>query len=96
MSGSQSGDLTRVVLALQDVVKALYLSQQTMANGLTVNTTLPSTTVATLPVSAPVGRMRYASDGRGPGEGAGAGTGCVVVGNGAIWRAIWSGQLVTA
>jgi hypothetical protein len=94
MSGS-SADLTRVILALQEVVKASYLTQQTLAGGLVLNTGLTSYTVAGLPASAPAGRMAYTSNGRGPGEGAGSGTGAMVVGNGVVWRAIWSGLTVT-
>lgn len=98
MSGNstQFGDLTRVILALQDVVKALYSSQQTLAGGISVNTLLPSSTVVGLPTSAPLGTQRYVIDGRNSGQGAGAGTGCVVVGNGTNWTAVWSGATVTA
>ncbi len=95
MSGSQA-DLTGIVLALQDIVKALFLSQQTMAGGLTVNTGLTACTVAGLPVPAPLGRLAYASNGRNTGQGAGAGTGCLVVGNGSVFTAVWSGLAVTA
>lgn len=96
MSGSLSeGGVTRIVAALQESTKALYLLQQTLAGGVTVNSSLPSFTVAGLPATAAAGTMAYASNGRGPGEGAAAGTGTVVVGNGTIWRAIWSGVAVT-
>jgi hypothetical protein len=88
-------DLTRVVLALQELIKASYLTQQTLLNGISVNTGLPVTTVAGLPVSAPVGQMRYASNGRNSGQGAGTGTGTTVIGNGTVWTAIWSGLAVT-
>lgn len=90
------GNLTHVVNALQELTRASYLTQQTLA-ALSLNTnTLPSFTVAGLPVGAGAGRMAYASNGRNPGEGAGAGTGTAVISNGTIWKAIWSGVLVTA
>lgn len=90
------GNLTPIVNALQELTRASYLTQQTLA-GLALNTnTLPSFTVAGLPVGAGVGRMAWASNGRNPGEGAGAGTGTAVISNGTIWKAIWSGVLVTA
>jgi hypothetical protein len=99
-----NGDMTRVVVALQDLVRlsaatqqTLVSTQQTLAAGVAINTTLPITTVAALPATAPTGVLRFASDGRNPTEGAAAGTGCVVVGNGAgVWKAIWSGVAVTA
>jgi hypothetical protein len=89
------GGVTRIVTAMQELIKASYLTQQTLAKGLTINTTLPSYTVAGLPAVAPVGAQAYATNGRGPGEGAGAGTGCAVVGSGSIWRAVWSGVAPT-
>jgi hypothetical protein len=96
MSGTfGTGDLTRVVLALQELIKASYLTQTTLAGGIAINTTLSATTAAGLPATAPLGQLRYVTNGRGPGEGAGAGTGCIVAGSGSIWRAIWSGALVT-
>lgn len=96
MSGTSQTDLTRVVLALQELTKASYLTQQTLLNGISVNTQLPVTTVAALPATAPVGQLRYASNGRNTGEGAASGTGTMVVGNGSVWRAVWSGAAVTA
>lgn len=101
MSGSTMGvtanqaDLTRVVIALQELTKAAYLTQQTLLNGISVNTQLPITTVAGLPVVAPLGQLRFASNGRNTGEGSSSGSGTVVVGNGLIWRAVWSGVAVT-
>lgn len=101
MSGSTMGvtanqaDLTRVVIALQELTKAAYLTQQTLLNGISVNTQLPITTVAGLPVVAPLGGLRFASNGRNPGEGAAAGTGTMVIGTGSGWRAVWSGVAVT-
>lgn len=87
---------TRIVLALQDIVRNLGASQQVLAGGLTVNTSLLVTTAASLPATAPLGQLRFASNGRNPGEGGGAGTGCVVVGNGAgVWKSVWSGVAVT-
>jgi hypothetical protein len=97
MSGTNTTDLTRVVVALQELIKASYLTQQTLANGLTVNTTLPASTVAALPTPAPIGQLRYAVNGRAnASQGAGAGTGCLVVGNGTTFTAVWSGITVTA
>lgn len=96
MSGTNTTDLTRVVVALQELIKASYLTQQTLANGLTVNTTLPASTVAALPTPAPIGQLRYATNGRNNGQAAGAGTGCLVVGNGTTFTAVWSGITVTA
>jgi hypothetical protein len=89
-------DLTRLVLALQESVKASYLIQQTLAKGIQTNTTAPAYTVANLPVSAPIGQLAFASNGRNTGQGAGTGTGCLVVGNGTSWTAVWSGVTVTA
>jgi hypothetical protein len=91
------GNLTPVVNALQELTRASYLTQQTLA-GLVLNTnTLPSYTVAGLPVGASAGRMAYASNARNPGEGAGAGTGTLVVASAAgVWRSVWSGVLVVA
>lgn len=94
MSGTQ--DFTRLTLALQDIVKALYASQQVFSKGITVNTSLPVYTVAGLPATAPAGALAYASNGRNTGQGAGAGTGTVVVGGGTSWIAVWSGVAVTA
>lgn len=98
MSGTNisQADLTRVVLALQELTKASYLIQQTLLNGVTVNTQLTITTVAGLPATAPLGQLRYASNGRNTGELATAGTGCVVVGNGSVWNAIFNGTQVLA
>lgn len=97
MSGTNTTDLTRVVVALQELIKAAYLTQQTLANGLTVNTTLPASTVAALPTAAPVGQLLYATNGRAnASQLTGAGTGCIVVGNGTGWNAVWSGVTVTA
>lgn len=96
MSGVPGADLTRVVAALQELIKAAYLTQQTLQNGVTVNTQLPNATVANLPTSAPVGMLWFATDGRNSGQGSGAGTGCVVVGSGSVWTAVWSGSQVLA
>lgn len=90
------GGVTRLVTAMQELIKASYLTQQTLAKGLTINTTLPSYTVAGLPAVAPVGAQAYATNGRNSGQGAGAGTGTAVVGNGTVWNAVWSGAAVTA
>jgi hypothetical protein len=91
------GNLTPVVNALQEMTRASYLTQQTLA-GLSLNTnTLPSYTVAGLPVGASAGRMAYASNGRNPGEGAGAGSGVLVIASSTgVWRSAWSGVLVTS
>lgn len=94
-TGVNALDLTRVVIALQELTKASYLTQQTLLNGISVNTQLPITTVAGLPAVAPLGQLRFASNGRNPGEGAAAGTGTLVIGTGAGWRAVWSGVAVT-
>lgn len=97
MTGTaQFGDLTRVILALQDVVKALYASQQILAGGINLNAPLLLSTVAALPMPAPLAIQRFATNGRNSGEAAGAGTGCVVVGNGTTWIAVWSGSQVLA
>lgn len=86
-------DLTQVVVALQaqNILLGEILQQMRA-----ISTPLLVYTVAGLPASAPNAVMVYASNGRNTGEGAGAGTGCVVVGNGAVWRAIWSGVAVTS
>jgi hypothetical protein len=94
MSGTTQ-DFSGVRNTLQDIVKAQYALQQQLAKGLAINTSVPSYTVAGLPAAAPVGVVAYASNGRGPSEGAGVGTGTLVVGNGIIWRAVWSGLQVT-
>lgn len=94
MSGTS--DFTRLTVALQDIVKALYASQQILSKGLTVNTSLPVYTVAGLPTTAPMGALAYASNARNTGQAAGAGTGALVVGGGTSWIAVWSGVAVTA
>jgi hypothetical protein len=91
-------DLTRLAVALQALVNASYVTQQTLAGGLKLNTTLPSFTVATLPTTGyPVNTIVFASNGRANGsQGAGAGTGTPVFWNGTNWIAIWSGVTITA
>jgi hypothetical protein len=95
MSGAL-GDLTRLITVLQELVRASYLTQQTLSAGL-APTTLKQYTVAGLPGVAVAGQMAYALNGRNPAEGVGAGTGCAVVANGSgVWKAIWSGVAVVA
>jgi len=104
-------DTTSIVDTLQRQNNLLASIQQCLSNstaeltalvalltaGLTVNTSVPTYTVAGLPASAPLAHLAFATNGRNPAEGVGAGTGCVVVGNGAAtWKAIWSGVAVTA
>lgn len=92
------GGVTRIVTALQELIRASYLTQQTLAKGIPVTQSLPplsSYTVAGLPSTAAVGQLAYASNGRNTGQGAGTGTGCLVVGNGTVWNAVWSGLQVT-
>lgn len=100
MSETTLGNLTPIVSALQAMLTGSNAASEALQKSLaalSLNTnTLPSYTVAGLPVGAGVGRMAWASNGRNPGEGAGAGTGTAVISNGTIWKAIWSGVLVTA
>lgn len=95
MSGTTQ-DFSGVRNTLQDIVKAQYALQQQLAKGITINTSVPSYTVAGLPAAAAVGVVAYASNGRNTGQGAAAGTGTLVVGSGAAWIAVWSGVAVTA
>lgn len=93
------GGVTRIITALQELIRASYLTQQTIAKGIAVTqTAAPFTgyTVAGLPTTAPVGQLAYATNGRAStAEGVGTGSGCLVVGNGSVWRAVWSGLAVT-
>ena len=88
-------DMSRIVLALQESTKAIYLLVET------VKTLAPVTsqyTFATLPAvtSANQGQVAYVINGRNPAEGAGVGTGCLATVNSAgIWAAVWSGTVVT-
>jgi hypothetical protein len=96
MSGSlDQGGVTRIVTALQELIKASYLTQQTL-KALTLNPPLTSYTVAGLPAVAPAGAQAYATNGRNTGQGVGAGSGTMVIGNGLVWNSVWSGLQVTA
>jgi hypothetical protein len=88
-------DMSRLVQALQESNKALYLLQQTLS---TLAPVTRNYTGSTLPAvtSANQGQMAYVTNGRNSGEGAGSGTGCLVTVNSAgIWAAVWSGIAVT-
>ena len=57
---------------------------------------LPSYTVAALPMSASVGAIAFANNGRKPNEGPGAGTGIQVYYDGRSWISASGGVLATA
>jgi len=87
--------MSRLVQALQESNKALYLLQQTIA---TLAPITHNYTGGTLPpvTSANQGMIAYVTNGRNSGEGAGGGTGCLVTVNSAgIFAAVWSGVAVT-
>jgi hypothetical protein len=106
--GGNQGD-TLVILALQELIKASFLTQQTLANGLPITfppgwtvATLapPASTVALLPAVHMPGQLAYATNGCGPGQLpgqlVGTGTGCLCVANASGWTAVWSGSAVSA
>jgi len=94
MSGTQTGanevnnNLANIQRSLADI--AYYLSQ------LVVAPPLQSYTVALLPVTASIGAIAYATDGRKPGEGGGSGTGVPVWFDvSGDWFSFSSGAVVT-
>ena len=89
-------DMTGTVNVLQTQNQILTALLKQFAAGVVMQPTLPVYTVASLPTTAAVGQLAYASNGRKNGQGAGTGTGTVVwfdVSN--QWFAVWSSAAVT-
>lgn len=87
-------NFAQLVLALQEIGRASYLTQQTLSGLVAALGTPARYTVAGLPAvtTANTGQVAYATNGRNSGEGSGSGTGCLVTCNNAgIWAAVWSG-----
>lgn len=96
MSGSVGNvDITRVIVALQELTRASYLTQQTLAGGLALSPVMPSYAVANLPTAPQTGQLAFATNGRNSGELAGAGSGTLVMYGAGSWKAVWSGVAVT-
>ena len=94
MSGSL--DTTQIVNTLQEGNRALYAIQAALQGGVGVTQGLPTFTVATLPATAAIGQLAYASNGRKVGQGAGTGTGVPVIFDVSNqWFALWSSAVVT-
>lgn len=95
MSGSNT-DSTQLVLTDQERNRALYAILTALQGGVTVNQSLPVYTVASLPATAAIGQLAYASNGRKSGQGAGLGTGVPVIFDATnLWFALWSSAIVT-
>jgi hypothetical protein len=95
--GLPNTDTTGIINALQAGNISFNALLTLFKSGITVNTAVPTYTVAGLPATAPLGVLAFATNGRAnASQGAGAGTGCLIVGSGTAWNAVWSGVTVTS
>lgn len=91
-------DLTGLINVLQQQNLILTALLTSFRNGIAVDPTPASFTVAALPVTGAAGQYAWASNGRKAGEGAGVGTGVPVFWNTTThsWFSYLSGVAVTA